>query len=103
MNQPISEVQITPVKPTNGLVAFASFVLWDALYCGSVAVLTRPQGGYRLLYPTKNIGTRKLDIFHPIGRELGQLIEHEVVSKLEDVMKGPNGRHSTPDPASRHL
>ena len=95
MKHPISEVEITPVKPTNGLVAFASFVLWGSLYCGSVAVLTRPQGGYRLLYPTKKLGERQLNIFYPIDREIGAAIESEVVAKLEDVMKDSHGRHSS--------
>lgn len=97
MNHIVSEVEITPVKPTNGLIAFASFVLWGGLYCGSVGVMTRPQGGYRLLYPTKKLGDRQMDIFHPISREVGEAIEREVVAKVEDVMKGANGRYGHPD------
>lgn len=96
----ISEVEITPVRPVNGLVAFASFVLWDSLYCGSVAVMTRPQGGYRLLYPTKKLGERQLNVFYPIGREIGSAIESEVVAKLEDVMKDSHGRYSRADAAT---
>ena len=94
MKHLISEIEIAPVKPVNGLVAFASFVLWGSLYCGSVAVMTRPQGGYRLLYPTKKLGGRQLNIFYPIGREIGAAIESEVVAKLEDVMKDSHDRYS---------
>lgn len=83
----ISEIQIIPIKPQNGLVAFASFVLDSNLYLGSVGILTRPEGGYRLLYPTKKVGMRNINIFHPINKEFAQSIEKEVISKFEDVMK----------------
>lgn len=83
----LKEIQIVPVKPNNGLVAFTSFILFDSIYCGSVGIFTRPNGGFRLLYPNKKIGDRAINIFHPINKEIGDLIELEVVSKLKDVMK----------------
>lgn len=83
----ISEIQIIPIKPQNGLVAFVSFVLGNNLYLGSIGILTRPEGGYRLVYPTKKVGTRSLNIFHPINKEFSKSIEKEVISKFEDVMK----------------
>lgn len=86
MTNRLSEIQIIPIKPQNGLVAFASFV-WDkSLYLGSVGVMTRPQGGYRLVYPTKKVAERNLNIFYPINREAAQLIESEVVKQIEEVM-----------------
>jgi len=86
MNVRISEIQILPIKPQNGLVAFASFVLNNSLYFGSIAIMTRPQGGYRLLYPTKKVGARNLNIYHPINRDFAELIEKEVIKKFEEVM-----------------
>ena len=83
----ISEIQIIPVKPQDGLVAFVSFVLDESIYLGSIAILTRPEGGYRLVYPTKKVGLRSLNIFHPINKEFANLIEKEVFVKFEDVMK----------------
>ena len=83
----ISEIQIIPVKPQEGLVAFASFVLEDCLYLGSIGILTRPEGGYRLVYPTKKVGIRSINIYHPINKEFANLIEKEVIAKFEDVMK----------------
>lgn len=83
----ISEVQIIPIKPQEGLVAFASFVLDDCIYLGSIGIITRPQGGYRLVYPTKKVGFRNLNIFHPINKSFAEIIEKEVISKFEDVMK----------------
>ena len=92
----IAEIQIVPVKPHNGLVAFASFVLDNNLYLGSIGVITRPEGGYRLVYPTKKLGMRNINIFHPINKEFAQSIEKEVISKFEDVMKN-YGRHDEID------
>lgn len=90
----ISEIQIIPVKPINGLVAFCSFVLFESVYCGSVAIFTCTNGTYRLVYPTKKIGYRDMNIFHPITKELGDYIKIEVNKKVNEVMK--NDRYSSP-------
>lgn len=82
----ITEIQIIPIKPQSGLVAFASFVLNDNLYLGSIGIMTRPEGGYRLVYPTKKIGIRNINIFHPINKNFAETIEKEVIKKFEDVM-----------------
>jgi len=83
----ITEIQIIPIKPQEGLVAFASFVLDDNLYLGSIGIITRPEGGYRLVYPTKKVGIRNINIFHPINKEFSQSVEKEVIKEFEDVMK----------------
>lgn len=90
----INEIQVVPVKPNNGLVGFASFVLYDALYCSSVGIFTRPSGGYRLVYPTKKLADKDIDVFHPISKQVGLLIEQEVTNKLNEVMSFNNGRYS---------
>lgn len=87
MTNRLSEIQIIPIKPQNGLVAFASFVLDGSLYLGSIGIVTRPEGGYRLVYPTKKVAEKNLNIFYPINREFSQLVENEVVKQFEDVMK----------------
>lgn len=82
----ISEIQIIPVKPNNGLVAFSSFVLFESLYCSSVGVVTRPNGGYRLVYPTKKVGDKQLHLFHPINIMLSSKIELAVSKQLEKIL-----------------
>ncbi len=96
MENKITEIQIIPIKPQDGLVGFASFVFDNKLYLGSVGIFTRPQGGYRLVYPTKKVGIRNIHIFHPINKKFAQFIEKEVISKFEDVMKN-YGRHDEID------
>ena len=87
MTNRLSEIQIIPIKPQNGLVAFASFVLDGNLYLGSIGIVTRPNGGYRLVYPTKKLAEKNFNIFYPINRDFALAIENEVVRQFEDVMK----------------
>ncbi len=90
----ISEIQIIPIKPKDGLVGFASFVLDGNLYLGSIGIFTRPEGGYRLTYPTKIVGERNINIFHPINRDFAEQIEAEIINKFEEVMN-QNDRHNS--------
>jgi len=87
MKHKISEIQIVPVKPKDGLVAFANFVLNGNIYLGSIGIMTKLNGGFRLVYPTKKIGNRNINLFHPINKEFGQFIEIEVLKHFEKVMK----------------
>lgn len=86
----ITEVNITPVKPSNGLVAFASVVVDGNLYLSSIAVYTKLDGTYRLLYPTKNVGQRMINLFHPIHRKASQQIEQAVFEKCNELFQEGN-------------
>ena len=93
----ISEVNIQLIKPTNGLVAFASVVLDGKIYLGSIGVHQRLDGnGYRLTYPTKKTGNRDFHIFHPIERSMGQRIEQAILSKVTALLEKQRAG-STPD------
>ena len=82
----ISEVQIKPTKPKDGLIGFASLVIDNALYLSSIGIFTRLNGqGYRITYPTKKVGSLDMQVFHPISKELGKEIEKEVIRKAEDI------------------
>ena len=82
----ISEVQIKPTKPKDGLIGFASLVIDNSLYLSSIGIFTRLNGqGYRITYPTKKVGSLDMQIFHPISKELGMEIEKKVIKKAEDI------------------
>lgn len=84
----ISEINIMPIKPKDGLVAFASVVLDNSVYLGSLGIFTRLDGtGYRITYPTKKIGNKDLNIYHPITKEFGQQIEAAILKKVEEIFK----------------
>ena len=83
----VSEIQIFPVKPKDGLIGFASFLLDGKYYVGSVAIYTRlDDSSYRLVYPTKKIGLGNLHLFYPVSREVGQAIEHAVSEKSDEIL-----------------
>ena len=92
----ISEVNIVPIKPSSGLVAFASVVIDNSLYLGSIGVHSRLDGSYRITYPTKKIGSKELNLYHPISRDVGNLIERAVVAECQRLFKGrdDNDRHN---------
>lgn len=81
----ISEIQFYPVKPKDGLLGFVSFVLEGKFWMGSVAVFSRPDGGYRLVYPTRKVAGQNINIFHPITHEAGQEVETAVSEKVAEI------------------
>ena len=86
MQNKVTEIQIIPIKPKNGLVAFANFIYDNAFYFSSIGVYTRPQGGYRLTYPTRKSSVANMTIFHPINKQIATAIEVAVVQKYEEVI-----------------
>jgi stage V sporulation protein G len=89
----VTEVQIMPVKPASGLVAFASVVIDNKLYLGSIAVYKRLDVGYRITYPTKKLGERQLNIYHPINKKLGLQIELAITAKCDELFQGSDEYH----------
>lgn len=87
----ITEVQILPIKPRDGLVAFASMILNESIYLTSIGVHQRlASTGYRLTYPTKLVGSKTMNIYHPICKELSKAIEEAVLNKFKEVMDKNN-------------
>lgn len=81
----ISEVQIIPIKPKDGLVGFASLV-FDGLFISSIGIYKKlNDDGFRLLYPTKKVGMKNINLFHPINKETGNQIETEILKKAEEI------------------
>ena len=91
MKKSICEIQIIPIKPQNGLIAFASVVFEDSLYLGSIGVHKKLNSvGYRLTYPTKRVGDRDINIYHPINREISKAIEEAIINKAKEVFERSN-------------
>lgn len=79
----ISEVKIEFINPCEGIVAFASVVINDAICLSSIAIHKKLNAkGYRLTYPSKG----KFSIFYPINKETGSAIEQAILNKLNEVM-----------------
>lgn len=95
----ISEVEITFVRPKDGHIGFASFVINDAVYVDGIAIHTSPlrTSGYRLVYPVKkvthNFGRDQLiPVFKPINPEAGLIMERAIADKVE-ALKDERFRH----------
>ena len=87
MDIQVSEIQIVPVKPASGLVAFVSFVLNGHFFVGDVAIYTKIEGtGYRLVYPNKTLfNGLKINCFKPITKIAGEAIEQAVLAEFEKL------------------
>jgi stage V sporulation protein G len=85
----ISEIQFYPVKPKDGLLGFVSFVLDDKFWMGSVAVFSRRDGGYRLVYPTRKVTNQNINIFHPIDQAVGRQVETAISEKVAKIISEP--------------
>lgn len=81
----ISEINIVPVKPNNGLIAFASCVLDNSYFIGSIAVYTKLDGGYRLLFPAKTLGDSQLHYHHPITKEMGEELKEAILERVQKI------------------
>ena len=85
----ISEIQIIPIKPKDGLVAFASCVINNYLYVGNIALYTSPSRpeGFRLVYPSKILPTGKeVNCVHPISRKAGDLISARIIERYREIL-----------------
>jgi len=83
----ITEIQIIPIKPKDGLVAFASIVIENSLYLGSLGVYTRLDGsGYRITYPTKKISNKDINVYHPIDKDTSEIIKKAIINEAERIL-----------------
>lgn len=89
MKYDISNVQVIPIREANGLVGFASLILNEGIYLGSIGIHTLAQGGYRLVYPTRKSGATNFPVFYPINRETAQQLEIAVLQKFHQVTHMP--------------
>ena len=99
MKMQISEVQISFIKPKDGLIGFASFVIDGSIYLSSIGIHQKLDGsGLRLTYPKKSATDRQCDLFHPITQAAAKAIENAIFEKIENVMKGSgNDRYRSAD------
>ena len=83
----LTEIEILPIKPNNGLVAFASLIVDGNIYLGSIAIHKKLDGsGFRITYPTKKVADKGFHIFHPINTQASQEIEGAIIAKANEIM-----------------
>ncbi|MFC1496292.1 hypothetical protein ACFL52_02640 [Candidatus Margulisiibacteriota bacterium] len=80
----IDELEIIPLRPQKGRIAVISFVLNGALKISNISIYTRPQGGFRLVYPTKMMPTGYEEAcFKPITREMAQVFDEVLIESYK--------------------
>lgn len=91
----ISEIQLQPIRSKDGLVAFASCVVNNQFYIGSIAIYTSPSSpdGFRLVYASRLLSNgTKLPIVYPVNQKTGftvqKVIVEEYLKLMEDLTKG---------------
>lgn len=85
----ISEVQIVPVRPNDGLVAFGSCVINNSLFIGNIAIYTSPTRpeNFRLVYPDKILPNgKRIHCAHPINRAAGEIISRAIIGKFKELV-----------------
>lgn len=93
----ISEVDIMPIKPKKGLVAFASVTLAEwvdnrlvpTMYLGAIGVYRfLDKEGYYVRYPKKEVTeSRSFDIYHPVNKQIGDLMSGKIVEAATEIFK----------------
>lgn len=86
----ISEIQIVPIRPSSGLVGFASAVINQQFYIGNIAIYTAPNspGGFRLVYPTKKLASGKqVHCFYPISRNVAEVVTAAIIKRYVCLME----------------
>ena len=83
MQEKISEIEIVPIQPRNGLIGFCSFVWDNALKVSSVGIHTKLDGtGYRLLFPAGKFG----NTCFPISENIGEYITKKISEKVDQII-----------------
>lgn len=82
----IKRVEIVPIRPFEGLIAFANVVLEEGLFLGSIGIHRKLDGGFRITFPSKKIGETNLCIYHPMNPEVSKEFETAICSRAEEVL-----------------
>jgi stage V sporulation protein G len=85
----LSEIQIIPIKPHNGLLAFVSFVINNSFFVGDIALYSLlNREGFRLSYPIKVLKNGlKVNCFHPINNQVAESIEGQVMTAYLELIE----------------
>ncbi len=104
MKLSIDNIRIFPIQSPDGIVAFASAIINNGMYIGSIAIHEKKdKSWYRLTYPTRKSKGKDLNIFHPISEECSQVIEESIIAEYLKYAKTVNNARyyctHTPNPS----
>ncbi len=80
MNLSINDIRIFHIHSKDGIVAFASAIIDECFYIGSIAIHKKKDvSGYRITYPTRKSRGKDLNLYHPLTNECSELIEKAII------------------------
>lgn len=80
-----TKIKVNKVVSDNGLVGFASVVLNDCLFLGNIAIFSRlnQPDKFRLVFPEKKNGDKKIQLFYPLTSDFYFLLEKEIIDEFK--------------------
>ena len=84
----VSNIEIVPISPRRGHVAFASCELNGCVRLDGIGIHSRRDGsGFRLTFPSKLLANgRYLDLYFPTTKEAGDTFQNAIVSSYLELM-----------------
>jgi len=94
MSFSVSDVQLRFVEDgKDGLLAWASCVIDDAVYLNNIAIRRGKDGGLMLTYPAKLTAARsRYYLFNPISREASAVLERAILQRLAEIAGAAGAR-----------
>lgn len=85
----ISEIVFYPIQPTpKGVVCFVSFSYSNLFRINDCAILTRREGGYRIVYPIRTLQNGKtINSVYPLSDKVAKPIEDFLLSEYDKFLQ----------------
>ena len=85
----ISEIVFFPIKATaRGVVCFVSFTYSNIFRINDCAIVTRKEGGFRIVYPLRMLPNGKtINSVYPLSAEIAKPIEDFILSEYDKFIK----------------
>lgn len=85
----ISEVSIYPINPTSkGVVGFISFTYSNLFRINDCAIVTKREGGYRIVYPIRTLSNGKtVNSVYPLSAKVAKPIEDFLLMEYNKFLK----------------
>lgn len=84
----ITEINVIPVKANRGLVGFASCIVNEQFYIGSIAIHSTLNNDFRLVFPTKALKHGKqLPCVYPINKGTERSITEAIINVYKDLFR----------------
>jgi len=85
----ITKVEIIPITPKSGHIAFANVVFEDKLALNGIGIHTcLSRQGFRLVYPDKHLPNgKKIQLYHPINKQIADEIQGTVIGQYEKLLE----------------